>query len=1367
MKEEVPAASSTPPAPGTGELVGARTRDATEHPPLEGVMMMDSMPTPALRPDLADSKQRARAVDPRFSFHLEAPAGSGKTSLLAARFLRLLGVVDHPRQILALTFTNKAAGEMRERVGRLLARAAAGAEPSGELDAELLDAAAKALRRHDKRRDLLLGGEFLQIQTFHSFCYAITSQAPLEAGIAPGTSLLVEPDQTVLLRETVDQTLLEIGERNPDDPWRAALENRLLHLNNSWPMLARELEEVLQRREVLGELIGSLDPQKAAEAFVEAVRELAEERLALLQEVFGATSLARSWSDFLQDLRTKGGSAAERLPAEIPGRTWEDLPGWLAIADTFLTRKGDLRKKVGPASGFYSGYAKTEWFAALQAMSPAATENLNAARGLPLRESAEPNLEALWDFILLVQAVTEAYEKRCRDKRTIDFPALELAALRLFDNTSPSDLQLLLDEQIRHVLIDEFQDTNHQQWMLLHRLCAGWTPGDGRTVFLVGDPKQSIYGFRKAEVGLFMEARKGLLLDSSHTLPLESLVLTTNFRSEPGLIRWCNDLFGRTVMAGPRPDLDEVSFIPSTPRPRTGDGEDGARPGAREAAEESREESSVPAVRIPEGDSDGDAGPAKRKTGRAARGSPDGTRPASEQAIEEVEGAPDRAPGHETGETPGASGLIPTLALFVHSPDAASARKREADWIAQSVSECLAHGRSDFTIGILLFTRTHLPVYLEALQERRVVAQVTEGLKLAERPEVQYLLQLCRALVFPHDHLAWAAQLRSPWLLLDYEEFYAVSREEPEPWVEKIREYARTNERVNAFWEHLRDARRHLGHDALADVLEAAWLSLGGARITGRKWGIRGLACCRQFFRLLRDAEVHEPVQTMARLEELLDGTFEPVDPDAASSLVSIMTVHRAKGLEFDAVYLPFLDWNPLARERTDRPPYLLERGALAGGRSLLAVRPDRRHGEPDPIYQMLHRLRAGRRWGEAKRLFYVAATRARSRLIMSGLLPVRGKEAAPTFPGDTPLSWIGEHYGLPEALNLRPSSEAGGGLSDETGDSGFDFPSDSYGDSGARGAAELPASVAAAWRKTWRSQGDDFQALAEPPIPAPVELPSETPTYAAPAPASFERERRACRVIAPSSLAEIPEATRIPEAGDAVDAAYASEASDVGDSTNPPGSADSFEAVDVMDGRRISSSSGVVDGAGAAAFPTSVGSESDLSSTRHARISGILIHRLLESYGRCKMLPSPEGVRTLALHEGVQNEGEAESLAEAALSEVNGCLRDPWLAKLYALPSGDLLLEQPVEAVHSSRTIYSGVVDFAAFFDEKWRLVDFKTSRCYREDDAGAFYERELNKYRPQLAAYREMWAKARGVDLEDVETFIYWTALRRAERC
>ncbi len=235
---------------------------------------------------LADSEKRKKALDPGGSFHLTAPAGSGKTFLLVARFLRLLGLVDHPRQILALTFTNKAAAEMRERVRNWLNRAKGGSAPQNESDAEMLGYASKALAAHGDLEELLLAGEILQICTFHSFCYALASQAPFEAEIAPGSTLIDENEQEFFLRETIDEALHQIGSRGEDDPARRAFMNRLLYLNNSWTALASEMRELVKRRETIHDLVQVLSRDRASGYLEARVRELAEAELRAVKAGF-------------------------------------------------------------------------------------------------------------------------------------------------------------------------------------------------------------------------------------------------------------------------------------------------------------------------------------------------------------------------------------------------------------------------------------------------------------------------------------------------------------------------------------------------------------------------------------------------------------------------------------------------------------------------------------------------------------------------------------------------------------------------------------------------------------------------------------------------------------------------------------------------------------------------------------------------------------------------------------------------------------------------------------------------------------------------------------------------------------------------
>ncbi len=1150
--------------------------------------------------------------------------------LLTARFLRLLGMVDHPQQILAMTFTRKAAGEMQERVAGFLLRANRGEASEDELDAQLIEDARRALDRHRNLQDVLTGGGFLHIQTFHSFCFNLVSRNPLEAGVPPGTTLLDEEDQLFLLREAIDQTLTRISEHSPDDVPRRALENRLLHLNNSWPLLAKEMEDLMLRRDALGELVQVLNRQEAADTLLKGIQELIESELVALKASFECTRLGGAWGDFIAQMSTHGAASTSNLSDTIPGSLWGNLAQWQVLAEAFLTKAGEPRKQFGPKTGYYSGFSKTVWAGLIQDLDDVCRERLHRIREFPDPDSTSPDVDVLWDLVLLVHAVMEVFQERCRAKRVMDFLELEIAALRLLENVSSSDLPLLLDQQIRHLLVDEFQDTSYQQWILLQRLCSGWAPGGGRSLFVVGDPKQSIYGFRKAEVRLFLEARKGLPLDAFRSLPLEPIVLRTNFRSRPHLIAWCNALFERTVMADPKEERDEVPFTSSI-----------AAPGA------------------------------------AAQG----------------------------------ASAVPELALFCEWPNGPAARRREANWLAGHIHHHLKDQGAGFKAGILLFVRTHLSTYLEALQNWGVPVQVTEGLRLIERPEVKYLWQLCRALVLPHDHLAWAAQLHSPWLMLSYDDLYAVSREAPQAWVEKIRIFAEKDERIAEFWEALREARQHLGHEPLGDVVESAWLSLGGARQTGEIWGSRGLNSCRRFLDLIREAEVYEPVQTLQRLELIAENAYEPPDPGAAASRVCLMTVHRAKGLEFDTVYLPHLDWKPLAREAGERPPYLLERSPGSSDRYLLAARPDRRTGERDPIYEWLRNLRLDRRYGEAKRLFYVALTRARSRLCLSAALPWQRKDFGPNFPSRTPLSWLNDHYGLDDALNLaeivRPE-ETRGAFASEKAKAG-------------KVAPVLDSDVCLGFEKTWQCPDGDFHVLLEPPAKdfdptekTPVEGPM--PVFN---PRPFEREKPLFRVRYPSSL---------------------------GQSMDEPDFAFQIPDLEEMED---------------AGYPEAPGALEEAEVCR-LRLRGIVIHRLLEAYGRKRELPPPAAVSSFLKYRGMA-EGDAIETARSALSEVAGCLEDTWLRGFYDLAEEDLLVEFALECVHSPGVIYAGVVDLAAFRDGKWVLLDYKTSRPLPEEDLEIFMQREVKRYTPQLCAYREMWAKARQVDESSIEAIVYWTALKK----
>lgn len=158
-------------------------------------------------------------------------------------------------------------------------------------------------------------------------------------------------------------------------------------------------------------------------------------------------------------------------------------------------------------------------------------------------------------------------------------------------------------------------------------------------------------------------------------------------------------------------------------------------------------------------------------------------------------------------------------------------------------------------------------------------------------------------------------------------------------------------------------------------------------------------------------------------------------------------------------------------------------------------------------------------------------------------------------------------------------------------------------------------------------------------------------------------------------------------------------------------------------------------------------------------RLRGTLIHRLLADYAGLKRLPSVEAIRSFLGYEGVDAE-RAEEMAGSALAEVERCLRDPWLSRCFDLPADLVLIEHSLESFHSPREIYAGTIDLAACLDGRWRLIDYKTAKGDPGESPEDLCLRELKRYAPQLAAYREMWARLKGVDEEEIESYIYLTA-------
>ena len=737
---------------------------------------------------LQDLSIRKEVLSPQESFHVESPAGAGKTSLLTSRFIHLLAQVNDPREILALTFTNKAANEMMERVQGILHQAEEGTVADSDWMNELLTAARKALKKHRIHQHLIQASDGLQITTFHSFCNQIIKQAPVEAQVPLEAVILVEEEQDELIRESLGRTQQILMALPPFDPARKALERILLYFNNNWKALSSDLAQLTVQRDRLTDLLKVVqehpDPEHLDLVLRERLGFLIDRKLQILKTNLESTDLGRNWTSFYQHLVLKEAAIAAQIPVQVPGGDWAALPAWQGIAELCTTKSGSGRKQFGPKTGFYSGFKQTPWAEYLESLPQPILESLHKIKTFPSPETSPVDVGLLFDLILLISQVVDHYRRLCQKRGVIDFVELEQAALRVLgSDEAPTDLQLILDQRINHILVDEFQDTSLNQWLLIQYLCAGWSPGDGRTLFIVGDPKQSIYGFRKAEVSLFMKARNGLPLPGQGLLPLKAVYITTNFRSRKELIDFTNDLFSKTIMALPNLEADEVPFL-------------------------------------------------------------------------EAQAAPEMLT-----KDPGTI----KLALFSKEEDSNQSRLKEAAWLAGAVSQADQDPRSG-SIGILLFARTHLPLYLKALYEQGLQVQIQEGLNLEDRPEVQDLLSLTRSLVRPHDDLAWASLVRSAWCWVGLDDLLQISRLPASSFAEKIVSFSQmpqAPESVKNLGQVLGHFQNQVGRLPLHRVVQKIWEELSGPQQVAERYGLSGVRNCRQFLQLLFQAEKGLPEETL------------------------------------------------------------------------------------------------------------------------------------------------------------------------------------------------------------------------------------------------------------------------------------------------------------------------------------------------------------------------------------------------------------------------------------------------------------------------------------------------------------------------
>ena len=509
---------------------------------------------------MSDAAVRHEVLDTTKSFCVTAPAGSGKTSLLTQRVLALLVTVERPEQVLAITFTRKAAAEMRERVMEALDAAKQGIQAENEHEARTYSLA-DAVLAHSKALNWSLTAESLNIRTIDGLAAQLNRVMPVLSGLGGG--ITVTDDVLPLYQKATSELYELIGEESSRGE---ALRQLLLSMDNNWPRCSELLLELLGRRaDWLPELGQHTDPEGASQRLTTTVQAVISERLSALTETIDA--------HWLLDLEHQANAAVGRLTAYVASGLVEpqkvDIPvdpiqlsteaaqlcSWQWVVRWILTGDEKPRKRLDKNNGFQAKVDQTAKDDVLGLISKLEERTdwldlLIEIAYLPRTTSDDQEWQGVLHLSRVLPTLAAQLLTVFRSRGVVDHTHIAMSAeAALGTDEEPTDLALRLDYQLAHILVDEFQDTSQGQYRLLEKLCRGWSehnhmnPRHPRTLFIVGDAMQSIYGFRYADVGLFLRARE----DGIAGVQLNDRSLARNFRSQAGVIDWVNRQFSSIV----------------------------------------------------------------------------------------------------------------------------------------------------------------------------------------------------------------------------------------------------------------------------------------------------------------------------------------------------------------------------------------------------------------------------------------------------------------------------------------------------------------------------------------------------------------------------------------------------------------------------------------------------------------------------------------------------------------------------------------------------------------------------------------------------------------------------------------------------
>ena len=837
------------------------------------------------------------------SIIVKAPAGSGKTELLVQKYLSLLAYSsDNPRQVLAITFTRKAAAEMRARIRLELQRDEEPVEKHKKQTYGIAQAVRRKAEEHGWNLDRLISQE--TVTTIDAFCRTLLALDPMKADFFTMPDIVEDEAAVKLYRQAVQASIKRLSTEKKDSEKRQALKELIYMHNNDIRRLEDNFVRLLQQRAPLLPEVMQKDNDLAASiavlctALVKRIQDLAPANL--LEEAF---SLMRQAVDNWQQEPEPRKELSFHSPRENTRLQDLTLSEWQNLAGFLLTQQGTLRKRVNKGHGFPPKTTEkermenllAEFAAACQAQEKTETEKflyyLQCSPSWSDHYTEGELRGARRTSVLFKEAAAELFtifkmEGKC------DYTEIMLAAVQIMkEENAPSLLAEWLGYQLRHILVDEFQDTSLGQLELLKALCRSWDASSSNSLFLVGDPMQSIYAFRQADVRIFNQLWETKRLGQ---VPLKRHTLTYNYRAQAELVDWCNKQFDDIFPPVADNLMDAVVHTPAQAVQQK------ANAGIRLVGTEKKED----------GDDFGDL-------------------------IEELKKV--------RAEAPTAS------------------------------------------IALLVPSRNHIKPLIPLLQEHNLAFNAAKMFACIENPHIVDLLSLTRALYDYADDTAWFACLRAPWCGLELADLLTIAenKEGRTIWQSlvaadslplSVEGLERTRHFVRLLSQSVTRARR----SNWSDLVHHTWRNLGGRKFLETAQDENEVEL---FFALLqentRGAELD--LETLNNQLQEKGAVFEDKSP------IQLMTVHSAKGLEFDFVFLPVIH-KKRGRGIGSSPVLIADDFLLTEGihLSLFATHsPIIEEKDEEPAYRMLGHLKKEKERQEYRRLFYVACTRAKHRLYL------------------------------------------------------------------------------------------------------------------------------------------------------------------------------------------------------------------------------------------------------------------------------------------------------------------------------------------------------------------------------------------------